>query len=58
MGDDDSVNGTESPASVAVIKSTGVVDESDQETGNYWSEHPTVTSSLSGLSSLAVAVTK
>ena len=47
-------NGSESPVSVPVIKSVGVVEDHDDDP-DY---HPTVTASLAGLSSLGVAGTK
>ena len=44
---------------MTVIRSIGNVVNSDQEPGDDWSDNPnTVTSSLAGLSSLAVAVKK
>lgn len=55
----DPVNGNDSPVSMTVIRSIGNVVSSDQEHGDDWSDNPnTVTSSLAGLSSLAVAVKK
>ncbi|XP_028405582.1 Krueppel-like factor 12 [Dendronephthya gigantea] len=55
----DPVNGNDSPVSMTVIRSIGNVVSSDQEPGDDWSDNPnTVTSSLAGLSSLAVAVKK
>jgi hypothetical protein len=44
---------------MTVIRSIGNVVHSGQEPGDDWSDNPnTVTSSLAGLSSLAVAVKK